>query len=291
MITRYLLFLFIFVLFPSWALACDNEAACIEEAKWSVGIAIGVGARTNPLVDGNSIPLVLLPDLAFYDEHVYFDNGELGYQWNTKSHTTTSLFLRPSVERAFFSFWDPANILIPSAAISDGNVPPSTPYPPDGEQGNEPRYISLDEISHRDWTLDTGVRVSWVRDSSDWSLTLAHDALGVYSGYSIEGQYQHYFHWGDWRLAANVMVTYKNNRLINYYYGIDQSDTDDESLWYQAPHSFQVSTGLFASKPINAQWRWLTRLQITAFDSGMSDSPLVSKRHIVNAFVGIGYRF
>lgn len=289
MIARLLVLLLFYLVCHTPAMACDDESWCIEEDQWSVGIAVGLGARTNPLVDGNPIPLVLLPDLAYYGENAYFDNGELGLHWEPLERLSASAFVRPNVERAFFSFWHPANIFVSSASISDGNAPP--PSLPGGEFGADPQYISINDISHRDWTLDAGARFSWANKNSDWSVTFAHDALSVYSGYSIEGQYQRYFGWGDWQLSANLSLTYKDSQLIDYYYGIDRDDTDNDALWYKAPHSIQVSTGLFATKRINPQWRWLARLQLTAFDSGMSNSPLVSKQHIVTAFVGIGYRF
>ena len=289
MFLRFLLSLFLTTSCLQSALACDNKLLCIEEDNWSVGIAFGAGARTNPLVDGDAIPLIVLPDVAWYSDNAYFDNGEFGYQLQLDNEVTAETFVRTNAERAYFVFWHPSNLLIPLESLTDGALPPS-PSPGEGEVP-EPRYISVNDIANRRWTVDAGVRLNWFRDTSRWSFSVVHDALGVYSGYSINGGYQRDFFYKDWTFSTNLSVSYKSDNLIDYYYGISERDTSDQSLWYEASHSIQFTAGLFVSKQINQHWYWLGRYQLTTLGSGMSDSPLVSKRQVTNVFFGIGYRF
>lgn len=289
MLLRSLFSLLIIALSFSTARACDNKLVCIEEDNWSIGIAFGVGARTNPLVDGDAIPLVVLPDVAWYSEHAYFDNGEFGYQWQLNNQVTTETFVRTNAERAYFVFWHPSNLLIPIESFTDGALTPSPA--PDDPKTSEPRYISVNDIASRRWTVDAGVRLNWFTDNSRWSVSVVHDALSVHQGYSVSAGYQHDVSYKDWSFSTNLSVSYKSESLIDYYYGIGERDTSDQSLWYDAEHTIQFTAGLFVSKQINAHWFWLGRFQVTTLGSGMTDSPLVSKQHVTNMFFGIGYRF
>ncbi|WP_394221826.1 MipA/OmpV family protein [Alteromonas gracilis] len=287
MLLRFVLILLFTGIYHASAWGCENKLVCIEEDNWSIGVAFGVGARTNPLVDGDAIPLIVLPDVAWYGEHAYFDNGEFGYQWQPHQDVTTEVFFRANTERAYFAFWQPSNILLPTSNATDGADTPN----PDDPEGEPPRYISVNDIAQRKWSLDIGVRTNWFNDKSRWSLTFIHDALNVHNGFSATGQYQHDFEWQDWTLSTHLSVTYKSNSLIDYYYGISERDTSDENLWYNAGSALQVTGGLLFNKPLNQQWHWLGRIQFTSLSSGMTDSPLVSKRYVTNMFFGVGYRF
>ncbi len=284
MLIRALLCLFVAIFYALSANACDSEITCIKKEEWSLGIAIGAGARTNPLVDGDPIPLIVLPDIAWYGENTYFDNGELGYQWLPNNASTGALFIRPNTERAYFSFWHPSNLLFSPLVIADGNTN-------NGQLLEESQYISLEDIDERKWSVDVGARFAWYQAQNTWSITLLNDLLSVHNGYAIEARYQRDMKWKAWSVAAQFSIFYKSQQLINYYYGIDDRDTDNSELWYEASHDLQFSVGLVMSKPLSANWQLLSRLHVTALGSGMTDSPLVNKNQVVNVFIGIGYRF
>ena len=90
--------LLIFLVGVKPAYACDDGQDCIEQGEWQLGIALGAGVRTNPLVDGDNIPLVILPDIAWYGESAYFDNGEAGFQWTLNDTFAHEVFVAPNLE-------------------------------------------------------------------------------------------------------------------------------------------------------------------------------------------------
>lgn len=277
---------------PGTAWGCENDDACIAPNSWQIGVALGVGGRTNPLVDGDPIPLVVLPDVAWYGENAYFDNGEFGYQWQLRSDVSTELFVLANRERAYFSFWHPANIVL-SVNTSSADII-SGPLQPGGSDGESPvsrETISINDISSRKWTADAGVRISWNRPDSLLSAAVAGDLLGVHQGFYAQLKYRYHWQWDDWHFAANASLTYKSSKLIDYYYGIDSRDTSNSRLWYEADPALQTSVGLLLNKPINKRWRWVARVQVTSLGSGMSDSPLVAKDSVASGFIGLGYRF
>ena len=290
---RYLLLLLgVAIMVANPASACDSGENCIEENAWQFGVAIGVGARTNPLVDGDTIPLVLLPDIAWYGESAYFDNGELGYQWQVSEAVNTELYIAPNLEKAFFTFWHPANILVtPTSALSSPDAPSIPGSGDNNGEGIEPREISIDDIDDRDWSADIGFRTTWRHKQQSVALTLANDALGVHNGHQVTLAYQYGWLIDDVTISATASLAYKSASLVDYYYGIDAADTPDNELWYRASQSWQPSIGVRFSAPLSADWTLLGRFQYTALDSAMKDSPLVSESHVITAFFGVGYRF
>ena len=68
-----------FALLAVFSLMAQSENNDIKLATWHIAVGVGIGIATNPLHGGDDIPLIVLPDLAYYDEHLFFDNGVLGY--------------------------------------------------------------------------------------------------------------------------------------------------------------------------------------------------------------------
>ena len=80
--------------------------------NWDLGVAIGWGQKSNPLKDFDDIPLFFIPTVAYYGEHWFFDNGNLGYTLAEQESFTFNLVTSYSLDRAYFYRWDPSNIFL-----------------------------------------------------------------------------------------------------------------------------------------------------------------------------------
>ena len=261
---------------------------CIDTNSWQLGIAVGLGARSNPLSGGDDIPLVILPDIAWYGESWYFDNGELGYQWNPSPTTSIEWFLTPNTEKANFSFWHTANVLIPAASL--GSDIPDNAAPPE-DNVFEPYELDVDDIGSRRWALDGGFRFQWHINSHHVRLTTKTDVSNVHNGYQLDFDYRYQLLVDDWRFSVAPSVSWLSSNLTNYYYGVSEQDTDNSRLIYVGRSGFQVGLGLSANYTINEQWHVLLRADFTKLHRGMTDSPIVSDTSIKSAFAGLAYRF
>jgi outer membrane protein len=270
----------------STVLACSGDETCVEKSSWQLGIAIGVGLKTNPLVDGDDIPLVILPDVAWYAEKAYFDNGELGYQWLSQSKFAFETFLQIDRESAFFSFLHPANILIPTeSSVSD------SPAYPNEEIPNNHRNLSIDEIASRKWAINGGIRGHYFLSNSEWQLAFQQDISNVHKGQQIGLDYSHRWLWHDFRLGLRIGTDWKSARLIDYYYGVSQRDTDLAELYFNGKSGWQTYISLSAQKPINENWSWLANIGYRWLPDSITSSPLVEQNNIRNVFLGVAYRF
>lgn len=265
---------------------CDNDHPCIAENSWQIGIAIGLGGRTNPLVDADTIPLIIMPDIAYYAESAYFDNGELGWQFTPSSTTSVELFVSPNIEKANFSFWHSANLLAPASVLDSGNIIDGEPA-----QGPQQDQVSIDDVQSRKWALDAGVRWQWFAQNHRFSVSVAHDVTNVYEGAHASFKYQYLTQLGDWHMSLSPHVTWHSDGLSDYYYGVRVTDTPLSELTYKASGGFQYGFSLYSAYKIDDHWHGLVRARVTRLHSGMIESPLVEDSNVYSAFAGVAYRF
>jgi outer membrane protein len=271
------------IFFPSTILACSEDETCIEKSSWHLGIAFGLGIKTNPLVDGDDIPLVIMPDIAWYAEQAYFDNGELGYQWINQPKFAFETFLQLDRERAFFSFLHPANILFPiENSVSDS--------PSQGIQDKQ-RSLSIDEIASRKWAINGGIRAHYFLSKGEWQLTFQQDISNVHKGQQIRLEFSHRWLWHNFRLGFRVGTDWKSARLIDYYYGVSKRDTDLAEWYFNGKSGWQTYVSLNAQKPINEKWSWLANIGYRKLPNSLIRSPLIEQSNIRNVFLGLAYRF
>jgi outer membrane protein len=286
-----------FIILLSWfvtssALACLADDICVEKSSWQFGIAFGIGVKTNPLVDGDDIPLVILPDVAWYAEQAYFDNGELGYQWLNKPKYAFETFLQFDQERAFFSFLHPANTLFPinSAAITLPVLQASPAFTDELMQNNQ-QSLSIDEIAKRKWGINGGIRGHYFLSMGEWQMTFQQDISNIHRGQQVKLEYSHRWLWHNFRLTLRVGTDWKSARLIDYYYGVSERDTDLVEFYFDGQSGWQTYMSINLQKPINKKWSWLANIRYRRLPDSLTNSPLVEKNNINNIFLGVAYRF
>jgi outer membrane protein len=266
------------------AFACEPPQECLLPNSWQIGVAVGLGVRSNPLVDGDNVPLLLLPDIAWYGDAAYFDNGEFGYQWvETKTHAFET-FIHLDEERSFFTFWSPTNIFLPSSGLdilSPGSEPVLQP----------PAEISINDIASRKWAINGGLRWHYKQKSGEWQISLEKDISGVHKGEKLQLSYQHNWQWQDWRIALKSTAIWKSEKLSDYYYGISARDNVSSQFYYHAEAGWQPKLSLQVQHPISSSWLWLLSASYQKLHSGITNSPLVREKDVQSVFSGVAYRF
>jgi outer membrane protein len=274
------------LLLPYSGFACEDSIQCIEPEQWSIGLAIGAGAKSNPLVDGDAIPQVLLFDIAWYGENTYFDNGELGVRWLQEKNFGIESYLTLDRERAFFYFWDPANIFINTGVVYSDSGQETPPLESDSGEGID---VSINDISARKWTVLAGSRFNYYQGSQKWTLSFETDATGVHNGQRIGLYYQKAWGNDNWRVLIKPSLTWKSDALIDYYYGLDEADV--VAGFYAGKGGFQPSISLFYAYNITPKWQFIFSSSYQSLHTGMTKSPLVKDKHVSSLFIGAGYRF
>lgn len=262
----------------------SQQSDCIAENSWQIGVAVGLGARSNPLVDGDTIPRVLLFDIAWYGEQIYFDNAELGYQWQATPTLQLSNYLNLDKEAAAFSFWHPANFILTGSETTLDTSQPNLP-------GNNSTKISKNHIASRRWALHAGLSGQWQALDGDWKLALEQDISGTHNGQKAHLAYRYYWQWQQFRFSLNPSLSWRSSKLVDYYYGLDERDKIRPRFYYQASGGVQPAIQIDIKRHLTGQWQALFSAAYLRWHKSMYASPLIKEKSTRSVFIGVAYVF
>lgn len=245
----------------------------IETGQWYVAGAFGMGVATNPLNGGDDFPLLVIPDIAYYGQKFYFDNGQLGYTFIDKPQHALSVISELNPENRFFVFWHPTNIFNGGGAFSEPIVADK---------------VGIEDVKKPNWALDAGINYQYFAPWGGLSLSLKQDISGVYKGHwgEVEVNFQHQFDHALLRFALGAQVN--SDKLNHYYYGIDYSD--ELGFEVNMPSSVQPYAKMQIELPLTKDKQWIINVSYRDF-SDLTVSPLFKENHTVNIFTGLKYAF
>ena len=250
-------------------------------------MAIGVGVHTNPLHGGDNIPLVVLPSIQYYGEHIFLDNNVLGYTLLENQQLAVSVITQLNHQKAYFTRWHPDNILVDMSSIdfTSGEM----------NEENADKNVSVADISHRRWAIDAGLQLNWFFDkNTDISMQLVHDINSVYHGFNANIKLNRLIRLSSFPntfLSLGVGANWNSDALVDYYYGIDQQDDLQNDVFYQGKSSINPFFSLAVSKRLTTNLGLKINIKRLLIDGNTADSPLVEKRQIDSLFLGMEYDF
>ena len=281
-------------------LAEENKAINSDNDRFvTVGdlhfsLALGVGEKTNPLKGGDDIPLYVVPSLRYYGENFYFDNGDLGYTFLDKGNIAVSILGHVNNENAHFSRWHPKNVFVFDAA-GDSSINTTPEFDTGKDEENTSTEITIQDIRKRKWAIDAGVQINWFANES-LSLTaqLLHDVNSVYQGFNgkLEAFYQPEITWSDnIVIQATAGIDWASEEMVDYYYGIDSSDTPNKASFFEGKSSINPYAKLFAAYKIDNHWKVFFSVNYKSLSNNITNSPIVEDDDIVTSFIGASYVF
>ena len=258
---------------------CKHASAdCVAVGKWNFSVGLGAGVRTNPLVGGKDIPLVVIPQFSYYGKRFFIDDFDLGVTLLDAASNTLSLIASPGYDRVFFYRNDLQNIFVGGFPVDtyggganiirvSGNAPDAVQIPP------RPRRITY--LAGPEWTFKyfgvTG------------QLDVLHDVTGQDDGTEVRAALGVPLLQAKGSLSANIGVTWKSSAIVNYYYGAPNI--------YQAGSALDPFFKLGYTLPLAGKWRFNAFAEYERLGSAIADSPIVAEHYVVTAFVGAVYTF
>jgi MipA family protein len=261
---------------------CDRDN-CVDRSHLMLSLSLGYGQRSNPLYGGAELPLIVLPDVYYYAEHWFFDNGKLGASWSLNPDWQLSLVGQLNAEKGYFQKWFSTNFT-PFSYPS-----PSSPQSSAVEK-TAAKTASIHQVSKRPTAFDAGLQLDWFKHS--WHAQaiiwqdISHSYQGQHASISLGKHWQHATGW--WQFTGRFY--WKSANLMNTYYGIN-SDTAFNIQPYQAQASWQPEISLQWRQPITYRATLVGLLRYLYLDAAMTNSPLTRSDHITTWFFGVNYRF
>lgn len=307
---KYLLLLFIFFSQYTFSQCIATNEQCAPVNEWEFSFAIGAGVLTNPLHGGSNTPLVLIPNISYYGEKLFFENNALGYTVYEKSGFSLSAISLINRENSFFNRWHPNNVFVPSigSGISDssqdsGEIIPGVDEPSDLNPGNptikdpdtRPLKIELEDVANRKWALDAGIQADWfLSEKNHLTIRLLHDVNNTYNGFNGKIEFGHHFTvFGmsetQWKLTTGI--NWLSKQQTDYYYGIGARDKIDPNYFYHGKSALNPYIKIKSNYKLNNNWRLTFTIRSEFLGKGISDSPLVKDEIIKTLFLGVVYAY
>lgn len=266
-----LLALLVLALAPAGSRA-DEAAESGGESRWRLGAAVGYGLRSNPLVQSDDIPIYVDVDVAWFGEHWFFDNGDLGVTFADNDALTASLVARVNSDRVFFGNTDTRFV-----AIDAAGAPLSQPVefkPPD-----------------RDYAIELGVELLTDGAWGALQLTAFHDVSGTHGGFELYADYG--YGWRDQRLYVEPSfgVSYKSAELNDYYWGVTEEEAGLVVLPYEAGAGINWHARLMVGYQLTRHWGLSLVAEYERINDEAAASPVVEDDDVLGYFAGVSYRF
>ncbi len=264
--------------------ACAPENQCIEMNNWDLGIAIGWGQKSNPLRDFDDIPLFFIPTVAYYGEHWFFDNGNLGYTLAEQESFTINLVTSYSLDRAYFYQWDPSNIFLNRGTQVEAKAINSMYLSTEPE----PEFNSLET---RNFTLLGGAEAFIYTRLGIIRLAYTHDMFNVHQGSEAQIKWTYGWDYDRFIFEFALVFDWKSQDVVDYYYSVRPSENAYWSEKYQAKSGWDKGAEMTARYILTDNWDLLLAVRYTLIADEIAASPLLDQDYSSTYFIGAAYRF
>ena len=262
------------LLIPFLAATClaDAEAEDAKESRWRLGAALGYGIRSNPLVQSDDIPIVVDLDIAWFGDHIFFDNGDLGLTFADNNTLTASVVARINSDRVFFGNTDTRFV---DFDITGSPLTEAIEFkPPD-----------------RDYAIELGVEMLTGGNWGALQLTAFQDISGTHEGYELYADYS--FGWRQQRLYVEPSfgLSYKSAELNNYYWGVTPGEAGAVTLPYEADAGLNWHGRFMVGYQLDRRWAVSLVAEYERLNDEAAASPIVESDEVLGWFAGVSYRF
>lgn len=248
-------------------------AAQAEDSPWRLGVAIGYGERSNPLVFADDVPIVLDLDIAYFGEHFFFDNGDLGVTFADNDAVTASAMLRVKSDRVFFSR---TNIRFVDVGLT-----------------GQPLAVTTQVVvPDRDYAIEAGIELLTDGPWGSLQINAFHDVSGTHDGFEVDVAYGTGFRLGErWYISPGIGITYKSRALNDYYWGIRPGEGNAAVPLYEVGDGVNARARLRASYHFSKRWNLSLTAEYEQLNDETADSPIVTDQGVTGFFAGFAYRF
>ncbi len=252
--------------------AADEESEDTEASRWRLGAAFGYGVRSNPLVQSDDIPIIVDLDIAWFGDHWFFDNGDLGLTFADNDRLTASLVARVNSDRVFFGKTDTRFVSFDFTGM--------------------PLSEAVDfKVPDRDYAVELGLEMladgSWGR----LQMSAFHDVSSTHDGYEVYVDYSYGWREQRWYVEPSIGASYKSDALNNYYWGVSEDEAGVVVLPYEAGDGVNLHARFMLGYQLSRHWSLSMIAEYERINDEAAMSPIVAHRNVLGYFAGVAFRF
>ena len=253
-----------------------------EKSNWSVSFALGAGVRTNPVMDNDNIPLIVIPQISYEGERFFIQNLDIGYSVFEDDEHQLNLLLTPSYDQVFFDHSGVNNFVDAYEFAS------STKSFPTVELVNH--AINKGQLHKRRMAALGGLEYSQTLGGLDLQIQLLHEITDYYSGDEARIAFSKGVSLGKNDVKLTLGANWQDSATVNYFYGFTEAESMGE-LPYNADSGVTRLVRFDWNYSINDRWSLRFFTSYRHLGQSISLSPLVTSDNVVTAFAGGVYHF
>lgn len=250
----------------------DEEIKDINQSRWRLGAALGYGVRTNPLAQSDDIPIVVDLDIAWFGDHWFFDNGDLGLTFADNDRLTASVVARVNSDRVFFGKTDTRFVSFDVAGL--------------------PLSEAVEfKVPDRDYAIELGLEMLTDGPWGRLQLTAFHDVSNTHQGYELYADYSYGWRMSRLYIGTSFGASYKSANLNDYYWGVTDAEAGVIVAPYEAGAGVNWHTRLKVGYHLSRHWAVSLVTEFERINDEAAASPIVDERNVLGYFAGVSYRF
>ena len=150
-------------------------------------------------------------------------------------------------------------------------------------------------MSDRDPAFELGLNLRFYSSYGNLTFNGLRDISDAHDGYELSVIYNYPVNLNDWTFDFKLGNRYRSNKLIDYYYGVEDDEVRPNRSAYQAGSAQIFFIGVDTSYQITPRWKAVMNLNFERLPNEIKNSPLVDEEGdvaiIVNGFLGVNYQF
>jgi len=152
-------------------------------------------------------------------------------------------------------------------------------------------------LKERDATVGVALRYSHFFNNAILSIDLAKTNFGYdrygdnVTGLIIDSFYSYLLPYRNWDIYLGAGLTYYEDNIINYYYGIEADETNKLRPEFTADSALRAQFEVYALYPLSASWSFHAGITQNIYSPNIKDSPIVDKNVITQVTAGVQYVF
>jgi outer membrane protein len=253
-----------------------------EKSNWNVSFALGAGVRTNPVMDNDDIPLIVIPQISYDGERFFIQNLDIGYNIFEDNEHQLNLLLTPSYDQIFFNN-SGVNNFVDTVEFAN-----STKSVPTVDLVNH--AIDKDQLHRRRMAALGGLEYSQTLGGLEMQLQLLHEITNYYRGNEIRIALSKGISLGKNDVKLTLGANWQDSATLNYFYGLTETEAVGEPP-YSANSGVTQMLRFDWNYDINNRWSLRFFTSYRHLNQSISLSPLVTSNNVVTAFAGGVYHF
>lgn len=293
--------------------SCGLVSAQEAERSWSLGVAVGHGERSNPLVSGESIDINAVVDFSWYGERFFLDNGDFGVMLLEQRRYSLNLVATVNNERNYYNYLTgssfglrnlvnltkslPVNGFVGSSAESD---------PALAAQENEREFLaniglpkdtqtefvnSNTELPDRDSAVNGGIEFLYISPWGDIQAQMLSDVSSTHDGQEAWLSWSHPWYTHSNEFTLTLGMEWKSRDLVSYYYGVRADEAFVGRDAYESGSGTNTFVRFAARHAFSDRWQLAGMVEREYLSSAISNSPIVDATYVDTFFAGLFYQF